>query len=228
MSLGKLKKFEEMATFPNVFQSHKAKQPQLRDYLGHVVSMRGQWRTHFGNNNPVVLELACGRGEYTIALARAHPNQNFVGIDVKGARIWQGAKQALDEGLRNVAFLRLQIEHLAEAFEPGEVSEIWITFPDPYPKKSKWKKRLTSSRFLDVYRRVMISEGCIHLKTDSMGLFEFTKETLLAGHHQVVEEIEDVWSMDPVPPHLQVTTYYEKMHRAEGRRIKYIKFRLSI
>lgn len=227
MSIGKLRKFADVATFPNVFQSPKARKPVLKDHRGEVVVMKGRWYEHFGNPNPIVLELACGRGEYTVALARKHPDKNFIGIDVKGARIWKGAKQALEEGLANVAFVRVQIDHLQEVFNKDEVSEIWITFPDPYIKKSKWKKRLTSSRFIDVYRHVLRHDGIIHLKTDSELLFEFTLQVVSEGGHRLLDRVEDVWALDPVPEDLAIKTYYEQMHLKEGKRIRYVRFRLK-
>jgi tRNA (guanine-N7-)-methyltransferase len=226
MSKGKLQKFAEVATFPNVFQSPKARKAELRNHLGEGVEMKGKWHAHFGNVNPIVLELACGRGEYTVALGRRNPNKNFIGVDVKGARIWKGAKQALVDGLSNVAFVRVQIDHLPEVFAPNEIDEIWITFPDPFIKKSKWRKRLTSAPFLNTYKQFLKPGGPIHLKTDSDLLFEFTLEMINEGRHHIIDRIDDVWAMSPVPEDLQTKTYYEQMHLEEGRTIKYLRFQL--
>jgi tRNA (guanine-N7-)-methyltransferase len=227
MSIGKLRKFAELATFPNVFQSPRGKHLALRDHLGVPVSMKGKWAEHFRNPNPIVVELACGRGEYTVALARSIPHKNFIGIDIKGARLWKGAREALDGALQNVAFVRAQVDHLPELFAPDEVSEIWITFPDPYLNQSKSQKRLTSSRFLDTYKRVLQDGGLIHLKTDSEPLFHFTIETITDGNHILLERVDDVWGMSPVPDYLRIKTYYEQMHLHVGRTIKYLKFKLQ-
>lgn len=227
MSIGKLRKFAELDTFPNVFQSPDAKKPQLHKADGGVVELAGRWNEYFKNSNPIVAELGCGRGEYTLALAETSSAVNYVGVDIKGARIWKGAKRALESGLTNVAFTRIHVDHLPVVFGPEELSDIWLTFPDPYPKKAKWKKRLTSSKFLRLYRDVLRHGGAIHLKTDSELLFQFTLETVKEEKHEVLERVDDVWAMERVPPVLQIATYYEKMHLAEGRTIKYLKFKLN-
>ncbi|MCH8332105.1 MAG: tRNA (guanosine(46)-N7)-methyltransferase TrmB, partial [Bacteroidetes bacterium] len=156
----KIKRFAEISTFPNVHEH-----TQFSDEREN--GMRGNWSEVFDNNNPIVLELACGKGEYTLALSELFPEKNIIGIDIKGNRIWKGAKTALDKNIKNVAFLRIEIEKLSLYFEKEEVDEIWITFPDPFLKKSKSKKRLTSPRFLGVFRRVLKRNGLVHLKTDS-------------------------------------------------------------
>ena len=150
MSIGKLRKFEELGTFPNVFQGLDLKTSELES-----VRLAGQWNEYFGNDRPIVAELGCGRGEYTVALAELKPEFNFVGVDIKGARIWKGAKQALERCLNNAAFVRIQVDHLSTVFAPDEISEIWLTFPDPYAKQAKWKKRLTSTRFLNLYQDLL-------------------------------------------------------------------------
>jgi len=227
VSKSKRQKFAELNTFPNVFQSPKSRVPQLRDYHGQPASLKGKWREVFGNNNPITLELACGRGEYTVALARQHPERNFIGIDLRGARLWKGARESVEGELKNAAFVRIQIEHLEQIFDRDEVDEIWITFPDPYIKKSKRRKRLTSPRFLDIYRNVLRPGGLIHLKTDSDLLHGFTMMMIDEGNHRLIERIDDVWAMPVVPEELQIKTYYENQHLSEGRTIKYLKFTLN-
>lgn len=209
----KLLRFAEMATFPNVIQMSTA--------------LQGRWNSDFFHNaNPITLELACGKGEYTLALARLYPERNIVGVDLKGARIWSGAKAALVEGLSNVAFLRLPIERLAEAFAHSEVSEIWITFPDPYPRRAKARKRLTSPRFIAIYRQILSPGGLIHLKTDEVNLFRFTQEVIAEERLQLLCAIEDVYEGIDHNPLLTIQTTYEKRHLAEGRTIKYLSFTL--
>ena len=171
----KLQKFAELLRMPNVYESFDPTNPQLTGPEGAPVERRGSWaRDHFGNDNPVVLELACGRGEYTLDLARQYPDRNFIGVDIKGARIWRGAKTALAEGLDNAAFLRTRIEVIDAFFAAGEVAEIWITFPDPFLKKGKENRRLTAPRFLRLYQKMLAPRGLAHLKTDSRELYEFT------------------------------------------------------
>ncbi|UCD17628.1 MAG: tRNA (guanosine(46)-N7)-methyltransferase TrmB [Candidatus Zixiibacteriota bacterium] len=211
MSKGKLAKFAELATFSNVFE--------------YEPPPKGRWHAdYFKNNNPIALELACGKAEYTIELALRFPEQNFVGIDIKGARLWRGAKTALDLNLRNVAFVRHRIELIAEIFGPDEIAEIWITFPDPYPKKSKAKKRLTSPRFLNLYRQVLKEAGMIHLKTDDRNLFEFTRETLAEEQCIVHEIIEDLYAAPIGNQLLEIKTTYEKEYLEAGRTIRYLRF----
>lgn len=208
----KLKRFEEIKHFPNV--------------LAFPENMPGRWKEHFGNTHPVTLELACGKGEYTLGLSRIFPEENFVGVDIKGNRIWKGARTALDEGLRNVAFLRSQIDHLDQYFAAGEVKDIWITFPDPFLRKSKAKKRLTHPRFLHLYQKVLAPGGTIRLKTDAAELYEFTKEMIRETGCRLLEDIKDVYAMQEIPRLLSIQTYYEGMHLKDGRTIYYIEFSL--
>lgn len=224
----KLQKFAELLAFPNVLENFDAGQPQLTGENGKALDWKGKWATsYFKNEQPITLELACGRGEYTLGLARLYPNRNFIGVDVKGARIWKGARIALDEGLQNVAFLRTRIEQIAYFFAPAEVSEIWITFPDPFLKDSKSNRRLTSANFLKEYRKILKEEGVIHLKTDSPELYEFTLETLHEDPKiQLLYHDSDIYSK-PLPfPELELKTYYEAMHLSGGKTIKYVRFRL--
>ncbi len=207
----KLIRFEAIKTFPNV--------------LIFPEKSSGRWKEHFDNNNPLVLELACGKGEYTLELARRFPEKNFIGIDIKGNRIWKGAKTALDEKIPNVAFLRIQIDHIDQFFAPAEVSEIWITFPDPFLRKSKAKKRLTHLRFLHLYQKILQPGALIHLKTDSPELYFFTKEIIAENNCHLHRDVPNVYATEPEPL-LGIKTFYEKMHLEDGRIIRYLEFSL--
>ncbi len=213
MAKKKLKRFAELLTFPNVFQS--------------LVDLRGKWHSdYFHNDNPIVLELACGRGEYTIALARRFADQNFVGIDIKGARLWRGAKEAIESGLGNVAFLRIPIETITNWFAGNEIDEIWITFPDPFLREGKARKRLTSPRFLSLYRQVLKPGGLIHLKTDEPNLFAYTQQVVAAEGGVLHEIINDLYGGNPIDDTLSVQTNYERKHLDAGRTIRYLRFSL--
>lgn len=214
MPKNKIKKFEEYNSFPNTYDA--------RDQLG------GKWHDEvFRNNNPITLELACGRGEYTVGLADLFPERNFIGIDVKASRMWKGAKYALDNNLKNVAFLRIQIDFLASFFRPGEIDEIWITFPDPQPQKPRAKQRLTHEKFLDIYRLLLGQGRPVHLKTDSEFLMQFTLETLERANARVLELIQDIDRIPVLTPELKIRTYYEQMWREKEIAIRYLKFCLS-
>jgi len=225
----KLQKFAENLGFPNVFENFDPKSDELRGLNGDLTDHSEGWNNFFfGNNNPIVLELACGRGEYSIALAALNPDINYIGVDVKGARIWKGAKKALDGNLSNVAFLRTRIENIENFFKPEEVSEIWITFPDPFLKKSKSNRRLTSPVFLGRYRNIMRKGGILHLKTDSDELYEFTVEVFDRDKNvNVLYRNEDIYADIPEFAELLIKTYYEIQHLSEGKKIKYIKFTLD-
>lgn len=221
MGKNKLRKFAEMENLPMVFQYPYG---VLRD---KGFAMRGHWHEEFfGNGNPITVELGCGKGEYAVGLARRFPERNFIGIDIKGARMWTGAKSAAAEGLRNVAFVRTSIELLEHFFAPGEVAEIWITFPDPQMKKVR--KRLTGTRFIELYRRVSRPEGIINLKTDSPFLFAYT--SMMASHNglNVLEATDDLYAtIAPDDPILNIRTHYEQQWLDRGLTIKYIKFPLG-
>ncbi len=218
--IGKLQKFAAIREFPNVLEFTEYPDPEKFPYLS-------RWsREFFKNDHPLVLELACGKGEYTLALSRKYPRINFVGVDIKGNRIWKGAKTALEEQIPNAAFLRIEIEKLGAYFGPGEVSEFWITFPDPYLKPSKAKKRLTSSRFIRVYRKVLKPGGLVHLKTDSPELYAFTLEVIEEEKCTLLQHMPDLYAGEIPDEILSVTTFYEKQHLAAGKKIKYIKFSL--
>lgn len=226
MSKRKLQKFAELNILPNVYQNFAYRTPLLRNHQGEQLDMRGKWAAHFGNEQPLTLELACGKAEYTCALAKDFPARNFIAVDLKGNRLWNGAKRALEEGSSNATFLRSRIEQLDLYFEPGEVSEIWITFPDPYLKKSKANKRLTSPRFLELYSKILKPEGILHLKTDSTELYEYSLEVLAEEQHPILYQNADIYSGELPFPELRFETYYERLHRDKGKTIKYLRFQL--
>ena len=223
MSKNKLKKFAELASMENVFEF-----PLQRILTGDDFPLRGEWgKSFFGNSNPIVLELGCGRGEYTVGLARNHTDKNFIGIDIKGARMWAGATEARNGKLKNVAFVRTDIHNISTFFGNGEISEIWLTFPDPQMKKQR--KRLTSATFLDNYRKVLTDNGLVRLKTDSNFLFTYTSELLAANKIPVNEAITDIYSTTDSERHgilTSIRTYYESQWLQRGITIKYIEFRL--
>ncbi len=225
----KLQKFAEILSFPNVYECYDVQRPSLVGVDMQPVDLKGRWRqAHFGNENPIVLELACGRGEYTVALAQQFPQRNFIGVDIKGNRLWRGAKTALEIHLTNAAFLRTRIEVIEHFFGPDEVDEIWITFPDPFPRPSKQNRRLTSSFFLDKYRSILRPGGLVHLKHDDPDFFRFTIDTI-ASHpaYCLIYADDDIYAK-PLPwPELGIRTRYESMHLAEGKTIKYVRFQLN-
>ncbi len=228
-SRNKLQKFAELLTFPNVYENFHHDDPELIGENGLPVTRKGQWASqHFGNTHPLTLELACGRGEYSLGLARQFSERNFIGVDIKGARIWKGAQIALDEGLTNVAFLRTRIEQISLFFAPAEVSEIWITFPDPFLKKSKANRRLTAHGFLDEYRKILQPGGLVHLKTDDPTLYDFSLASIDAyAHADLLYTNNDIYAHALPLPELALKTYYEKMHLQKGRTIKYMRFQLN-
>lgn len=224
----KLFKFAEILNFPNVFENPDFHKPHLLGQSGEIVEMKSHWgEKYFNNNKPIVLELACGRGEYSVAMGKAFPEKNFIGVDIKGARIYQGAKKALESKLENVAFLRTKIELIEHFFEKNEVSEIWITFPDPFLRDSKSNKRLTSAYFLAHYRQILKKDGIIHLKTDDSTLYDFTLEVLQEDKKaKILYHDDDIYSKPLYDPALEIKTYYEVKHLANAKTIKYIKFQL--
>ena len=186
---------------------------------------KGKWNAYFKNENPIVLELACGKGDYTVNLAEKFPDKNFIGVDIKGSRLWRGCKSIAERGLTNAAFLRIYIDTIENYFEKGEVSEIWITFPDPQPKKAR--KRLTHPKFLNSYLPLLNGNGSVNLKTDSDLMYEFTKEVIAQNKLGVLEDISNVYEQEEINELMQIQTYYEKMWLAEGRTIKFISFQLN-
>jgi tRNA (guanine-N7-)-methyltransferase len=208
----KLTKFAEIKEFENVFE--------------HSEAPKGKWHKAFDKEQPLVLELACGKGEYTLGLAQMFPDKNFLGLDIKGNRIWKGARQGLDLKLRNAAFLRCQINRITDHFEEGEVSEIWITFADPQPRDGKAKKRLTHLNFIKQYKAISKSPLTINLKCDSTLLYEFTKEVIQENGFETMVDVPDVYSWDERPEELNIKTFYEKIWLEEGKKIKFLQFQV--
>jgi tRNA (guanine-N7-)-methyltransferase len=214
MGQKKLQRFEAIGSFANVLQ--------------YPEGMPGNWKDFFKNKNPVTLELACGKGEYTVGLSSLYPGRNFIGIDLKGNRIYSGALECLNKNLHNAAFLRIHIAQIDSYFAPGEVSEIWITFPDPQLRTSREKKRLTHPRFLRLYQSILKPDGLVHLKTDSPSLFHFTK-FIVDLYNLVVEEYsENVYARIDNPPEINIKTHYEKLDIAESKQVYYMRFRLPV
>lgn len=225
----KLRKFAEVLSFPNVYECYDVQKAQMVGADMVPVDLKGKWaKEHFKNENPITLELACGGGEYTVGLAQHFPNRNFIGVDVKGNRLWKGAKTALEEGLTNVAFLRTRIEIIDHFFAPGEVAEIWITFPDPFPRASKENRRLTSAFFLEKYRLILQPGGLVHLKHDDPDFYQFTLDTIAQGerNHLIYKE-DDIYEGTLPFPELGIQTLYESFHLAAGKSIKYVRFQIS-
>lgn len=219
MSKGKLQKFADMARYPHVFEYPYSVADDV------PFPMRGHWReTFFRNDHPVVLELGCGRGEYTVGLGRMFPEKNFIGVDIKGARMWTGATQSLQEKMTNVAFLRTNIEIIDRFFAPDEVEEIWLTFSDPQMKKAT--KRLTSTYFMERYRHFLKDEGLIHVKTDSNFMFTYTRYMVEKNHLPVEVMTDDLYHSGMADHILSIRTYYEQQWLDRGLNIKYIAFRL--
>jgi len=221
-SKNKLKRFRENDTFQNVVQ------PTREEVLKNF-PLKGKWKQFFKNDNPIVLELGCGKGEYTVALAKKNPATNYIGVDIKGARFWRGAKTAIEENLTNVAFLRTQIELIDLCFAENEVSEIWITFPDPQIKHTRIVHRLTNETFLHKYHKILQKSGIIHLKTDSefmhgytLGLLQGLKQEILYAHHHIYNNNESPKEATAIQ------TFYEKQYLEKNKAITYLKFRLNL
>jgi tRNA (guanine-N7-)-methyltransferase len=216
MSRKKLVRFAQNEVNPNVVQAGKPIFEQIK----------GQWNAlQFANNQPLVVELACGRGEFTLGLGRQYPNQNFIGVDIKGSRIWKGSSSASAEGIHTVAFLRTQIQQLQDFFAPGEISELWITFPDPFPRDGDEKRRLTSPKFLEMYKQLVKAGGLIHFKTDNTGLYEYTDLVLKDRPDcQIHFNTADFYESELRDAHHGIKTRYEKIFSDKGEKIKYIQF----
>lgn len=213
MGKDKLRKFAEINTFPNVYQLEEGK------------ALKGNWaKNHFKNDNPVVLELACGKGEYSVGLAKLFPEKNFIGIDLKGNRIWRGARTGVDEGISNLAFLRIQIEDLLDYFGEKEIDEIWITFADPQPQISREKKRLTSPNFLAKYKVLLADGGKINLKTDNDGLYGYTKEKVAELNLVTHKDTDHLYQSDLADEVLSIKTHYERIYLKKDKNINYIQF----
>lgn len=224
----KLFRFEQLHHFPNVFENFEIATGKLLLAPEEEVIMKGKWLAdYFDNNNPITLELACGGGEYTLSLAKMYPNRNFIGMDIKGARIWKGAKAALESEMKNVAFLRARIEFINCFFEEGEIAEIWITFPDPFLRESGKNRRLTAPIFIAKYKMILRpTENRIHLKTDDNKLYHFTLSTIEKDPElNMILNTGNVYdSLQQIKPELLIKTHYENKHIANGRKIKYIQF----
>jgi len=220
-SKNKMKRFRENESFSNVIQP-------TRDEVIQGLSLKGNWQTFFKNNNPIVLELGCGKGEYTVSLAEKYPNKNFIGIDIKGARFWRGAKTALEENLSNVAFLRTQIELIDFCFSKNEISEIWITFPDPQIKYKRTKHRLVTQPFLKKYEGVLKIDGFVHLKTDSEFLHGYLLGLLHEGNHEILFAHHDIYNSTSPPDEATfIQTFYEKQYLEKNKPITYVKFKTN-
>ncbi|MBK8807663.1 MAG: tRNA (guanosine(46)-N7)-methyltransferase TrmB [Bacteroidales bacterium] len=218
----KLKRFAENASFHNVIQ------PTFQEVIDDSIELKGKWREQFfKNSNPIVVELGCGKGEYTINLARKYPDRNFIGIDIKGARFWRGAKTAIEENLPNVAFIRTQIEFIDAFFALDELDEVWITFPDPQLKRKRAKKRLTAPYFLNKYKHIVKSSGLVHLKTDSSELHTYTIRLLEHNKQAFLLCTNDLYNSPVLNEELSIKTAYEKEYLKQGKAITYISFSLN-
>ncbi|MCB2197094.1 MAG: tRNA (guanosine(46)-N7)-methyltransferase TrmB [Bacteroidetes bacterium] len=220
MGKKKLQRFAEMETFHHVIQ------PSFDEVFKKDYKLKGNWsKDFFKNENPIVLELGCGKGEYTIGLARQYPNRNFIGIDIKGARMWRGAKTAVTENIHNVGFLRTRVDLINSFFASEEVAEIWVTFPDPQPKK--YYKRLTSSRFLGYYQKIISENGVVNLKTDNADLFQYTRDLVKLNDLEILTDTDNLYHSGIVDEILSIKTFYEQQFLEQGKPIHYIRFKLD-
>ncbi len=222
MTKNKLERFAEMKTFSNVIE------PSFDEVFNADYKLKGSWRKKFfENNHPIILELGCGKGEYTVNLAKQYPGINFIGVDIKGARMWKGAKKAREEGLNNTVFLRTRIDFINSFFEPNEINEIWVTFPDPQPKKAK--KRLISTKFLSYYQKILKNNGIVHLKTDNSNIYEYACKIASINHLDVLKKTHDIHNSndEELKPIVEIQTFYEKKFMEEGKTIKYLSFKLN-
>ena len=222
-SKNKLKRFRENETFQNVFQ------PTREEVVSNNFQYKGKWNSDFfKNQNPIIIELGCGKGEYSVGLAGHNPNKNFVGIDIKGARFWRGAKTAVDEGMHNVAFIRTQIELVNHIFADGEVDEIWITFPDPQIKYKRTKHRMTNTEFLKMYKKILKPTGVVNLKTDSEFMHGYTLGLLHGEGHEVEYANHNVYKNEGAPKEVtSIQTFYEKQYLEINKAITYIRFKIK-
>jgi tRNA (guanine-N7-)-methyltransferase len=216
----KLSKFADLNTYEHVVQI------SYKKLLAEEFKYKGKWsEAFFGNNNPIVLELGCGKGEYTVKLASHFPEYNFIGLDIKGARMWVGATQAMERGLNNVGFLRTNIENIRLFFAEKEVSEIWLTFPDPQMKKTR--KRMTATNFIEKYRKLMVPNGIIHLKSDSNFMYRYTEAMVAENQFELIRKTDDLYQSELLDEVLSIQTYYERQWLDRGLSIKYLSFKLS-
>ena len=212
MAQKKLIRFKELKSFANAME--------------YPENMPGKWNEFFKNNNPIILELACGKGEYTVGLGQLYPDKNFIGVDIKGNRMWAGAKKALENKIMNVGFLRTQIDKITQYFSKDEVAEIWITFPDPFLRKSKTRKRLTHPKFLRLYHQFLKPDGLIHLKTDSPDLYQFTKTVIDLYGLKTITDFNDLYKNEAIAAELKIKTHYESLDIAKSNTIFYVCFTL--
>nr|MBC7611878.1 tRNA (guanosine(46)-N7)-methyltransferase TrmB [Pseudopedobacter sp.] len=216
MAKRKLQRFTEIGTFKNVRELEEGK------------PLKGVWaKEFFKNHHPIILELACGKGEYTVNLGRKYPNKNFIGIDYKGNRLWVGAKMAIEEGIENVGFLRIQIQNIMDYFEVGEIDEIWITFPDPQAQSPLERKRLTNPMFLGKYKTVLKPKGIMHLKTDNDGFFEYTLKKVVELKLPILQKTDNVYRDFHQDEILSIKTHYERIYLQKGKNINYVKFKFN-
>lgn len=216
MAKRKLQRFAEIGTFENVKQLEEGK------------AYKGKWaKEFFKNENPIVLELACGKGEYSVNLGKKFPDKNFIGIDYKGNRLWVGAKMALDEGITNVGFLRIQIQNVLDFFENGEIDEIWLTFPDPQAQSPLERKRLTNPTFLEKYKTILKPNGIMHLKTDNDGFYEYTLEKIAELNLEILQQTDNVYRDFHQDEILSIKTHYERLYLQKNKNINYVKFRFN-
>ena len=227
MGKGKLKKWNENKTFNHVFE------PTLQDIIDGQEFNKGEWHEKvFGNNNPIILELGCGKGEYTVELARKYPERNFIGVDIKGHRFWRGAKTSNEEGMENVAFLRTRLEFINNFFGQDEIDEIWLTFSDPQPKDDKGSKRITGPAFVDRYRKILKPGSLINVKTDSTLLYEWTRDQYIEKKYNLLIDSDDVYGKlvnnvdEEMQGILNIKTYYEKRWLEEGKKIKFLRIQI--
>ena len=221
MAKNKLAKFAEMDILPNVFQ------PKHVEIFRTDYSLKGKWNQEvFHNDHPIVLEIGCGKGEYAVELGKLYPEKNFIGLDIKGARMWKGAKAAINAGMENIAFIRMYAEMLESVFAQGEISEIWITFPDP--QMAKARKRLTGTRFLSLYQKILSPGAVIHLKTDSPFLYTYTTELIKINNLPVFIQTDDLYNGETHDDILNIKTFYEKQWLSRGKQIKYIRFSMDL
>lgn len=222
MSKAKLIKFAEIKTFNNVFQ------PGFEEVFNQSFCLKGKWNEQlFRNKNPIILELGCGKGDYTTGMAEHYPEINFIGVDIKGARLWTGAKYAHENQLGNTAFVRTRVEFVHSLFDSDEIREIWLTFPDPQVEKRRIKKRLTGSRFLRLYQQFLIDQGMIHLKTDNRDLYDYSRKLVQYNKMKIIYSTDDLYSSDITGPVRDIQTFYEKNFLEQGLKIYYLAFKLD-
>jgi len=224
MGKAKMKKLREVSGFSFVYENKNFLAPALNDFEGNVIEWKGAWAEKaFKNKQAITMELACGKGDYTIALAERFPERNFIGVDIKGDRLWRGALTVQSKGLSNVIFVRTKIEQLDLFFAPHEIDEIWITFPDPFPKKPDTKRRLSAPSFLSLYKKLIKENGLIHFKTDALDLFDYTEGSMKEAGFELLTVQRDIYGNHLEDEITSIKTYYELMHLADERTINYLK-----